>query len=67
MAKIATALGVKGYSASSGWTGPVVYPGDRFDLIWTIKKPYDEIDSVTSEGVPGLDTTPTGEVVPQTN
>jgi len=31
------------------------YPGDRFDQIWTLKAPYKEIDSFTSEHVPGLD------------
>lgn len=31
------------------------YPSDRFDLIWTIESPYDKINSVTSEDVPGLD------------
>ena len=63
--KIAAAIGIKGYSEASGWTGPVSYPGSRFDLIWTVKKPYDEIDSVTSEGVPNLDKTQTGDPVAQ--
>ena len=34
----------------------IEYPGDRFDIIWTIVKPYDEIVTVTSEGIEGLDT-----------
>jgi len=66
LAKIATALGVQGYAGSSGWSGPVEYPGDRFDLIWTVNPPYTEISTVTSEGVPGLDQTTTGDVVPKT-
>jgi hypothetical protein len=65
LAKIATAMGVQGYAESTGWTGDVVYPGDRFDLIWTVKDPYDVIDSVTSEGAEGLDQDRTGEVVAQ--
>ena len=31
------------------------YPGDRFDLIWTVPAPYTIITSVTSEGMPGVD------------
>jgi hypothetical protein len=31
------------------------YPGDRFDLIWTVPAPYTSITSVTSEGMPGVD------------
>ncbi|KAI9763552.1 MAG: hypothetical protein M1839_006378 [Geoglossum umbratile] len=46
LAKIAEALGVK---------GEVKYPDDRFDLIWTVPAPYKEIESVTSENIPGLD------------
>jgi hypothetical protein len=65
LAKIATALGVQGYADSSGWSGPVEYPGNRFDLIWTVNPPYTEISTVTSEGVVELDQTTTGEVVPQ--
>jgi hypothetical protein len=67
LAKIATALGINGYSEASGWTGPIDYPGERFDLIWTVKKPYEEIDSVTSEGVPGIDKTQPGETVTQSS
>ena len=37
----------------------IEYPGDRFDIIWTVVKPYDEIVAVTSEGIEGLDTPPT--------
>ncbi|KIW81520.1 hypothetical protein Z517_04545 [Fonsecaea pedrosoi CBS 271.37] len=44
--KIAKALGVEDVPE---------YPGNRFDLIWTIKPPYNKIDSITSENVPGLD------------
>ncbi|KAH1497074.1 hypothetical protein LV164_000555 [Aspergillus fumigatus] len=32
------------------------YPEDRFDLIWTLPFPYDNITDVRSEGCPGLDT-----------
>jgi len=52
LAKIAEALGVK---------GQVEYPGDRFDLIWKVEKPYKEIESTTSEDTPldaGLPTPP---------
>jgi hypothetical protein len=52
LAKIAEALGVK---------GQVEYPGDRFDLIWKVEKPYKEIESPTSEDTPldaGLPTPP---------
>jgi hypothetical protein len=66
LAKIATALGVEKYAKSTGWTGPVDYPDDRFDLIWTVPSPYDEIVSITSEGVQGLDSTASGQAVPQT-
>jgi hypothetical protein len=65
LAKIATALGVQGYAESTGWSGPVEYPGDRFDLIWTVNPPYTEITKVTSEGVGELDQTKTGGVVLQ--
>jgi hypothetical protein len=33
----------------------IEYPSERFDLIWTVVKPYDEIVDVTSEAIPGLD------------
>lgn len=65
LAKIATAMGVRGYAESTGWTGDVVYPDHRFDLIWTVKDPHDVIDSVTSEGVEGLDQDLTGKAVAQ--
>lgn len=31
------------------------YPGDRFDIIWTLNAPYNAIESWTSEACPGLD------------
>ncbi|KAL4869864.1 hypothetical protein BDV12DRAFT_70233 [Aspergillus spectabilis] len=31
------------------------YPDDRYDLIWTVPSPYDEITAETSEQCPGLD------------
>ncbi|KAG2418414.1 hypothetical protein HFD88_001515 [Aspergillus terreus] len=31
------------------------YPDERFDLIWTIPHPYDNITDVRSEACPGLD------------
>jgi hypothetical protein len=65
LAKIADNLGVEGYAAGTGWTGSVKYPGDRFDLIWTVRSPYKTIDSVTSEGVEGLDDEETGQPVKQ--
>jgi len=43
---IATAIGVQ---------NAPVYPEDRFDVIWTIEAPYDQIASVTSEHCPGID------------
>lgn len=46
LTKIAKAIGVKHAPE---------YPGDRFDIIWTISNPYHKIDSETSENVPGLD------------
>jgi hypothetical protein len=45
LADIAEALGVP----------HAEYPGDRFDLIWTVPAPYTSIVSVTSEGMPGVD------------
>lgn len=30
------------------------YP-DRFDIIWAIKPPYEKLDVIGSEDVPGLD------------
>lgn len=38
-----------------GVTDSVTYPSDRFDIIWAVKKPYDTLDLVGSEGIPGLD------------
>lgn len=46
MKSIAKALGAKGVDD---------YPGDRFDLIWTLPYEYKEIVSITSENCPGLD------------
>ncbi|KAJ5266548.1 hypothetical protein N7478_009356 [Penicillium angulare] len=31
------------------------YPDDRFDLIWTISYPYNDITEIVSEKCPGLD------------
>ena len=39
----------------------IEYPSDRFDIIWTVVKPYDEIIAVTSEGIEGLDDVATKE------
>lgn len=57
LAKIADKLGVK---------EKVVYPSDRFDVIWAVKEPYDVLQWVGSEGVPGLDdgVAPIGPVGP---
>jgi hypothetical protein len=33
----------------------ITYPSDRFDVIWAVKHPYDKLEVVGSEGVPGLD------------
>ena len=38
-----------------GEDGKIAYPDDRFDLIWTVPPPYTLIESVVSEGMPGLD------------
>jgi len=46
LADIAKALGAKKVTA---------YPGDSFDLIWTLNAPYKKISSITSENCPGLD------------
>lgn len=46
LAKIVEHLGVK---------ERVVYPEDRFDIIWEVKKPYHKLIWVGSEDVPGLD------------
>lgn len=61
LGKIIKDIGVKKYSKNvpealqNEVDGKIEYPDDRFDIIWTIKKPYDKIDSVTSEDVKGLD------------
>lgn len=31
------------------------YPEDRYDVIWTVPSPYDEITAENSENCPGLD------------
>jgi hypothetical protein len=46
---ITKALGVKGYSDKCGWTGEIEYPKKRFDLIWVVPPPYNEISLVQSE------------------
>jgi hypothetical protein len=60
LSKIIAKLGVEKYGkgvvdGNVNKHGEIEYPGDRFDVIWTIKKPYDEINEVSSENVPGLD------------
>jgi hypothetical protein len=55
LADIAKAIGVEGYATDSGWEGKVKYPDDRFDLIWVVPPPWEEITEVKSEEVPGLD------------
>ncbi|KAF4626167.1 hypothetical protein G7Y89_g11994 [Cudoniella acicularis] len=46
LSKIVEALGVQ---------EKVVYPSDRFDIIWAVKKPYETLEWVGSENIPGLD------------
>lgn len=58
MAKIVKEIGVVKYRkhVKDGYVndkGEVEYPGDRFDVIWTIETPYDAISKVSSEA--GLD------------
>jgi hypothetical protein len=55
LSAIAEAIGITAYGEGSGWSGPVVYPGDRFDLIWVVPPPWTEVVEVRSEKVPGLD------------
>ncbi|RAK98425.1 putative 60S ribosome biogenesis protein Rrp14 [Aspergillus ibericus CBS 121593] len=38
-----------------GYDDPPEYPDERFDLIWTIPYPYDNITDIRSERCPGLD------------
>ncbi|GCB22218.1 ribosomal RNA-processing protein 14 [Aspergillus awamori] len=38
-----------------GYEDPPEYPEDRFDLIWTIPFPYNNITDIQSEECPGLD------------
>ncbi|KAH9213340.1 hypothetical protein DL95DRAFT_390711 [Leptodontidium sp. 2 PMI_412] len=38
-----------------GVKGKVKYPGDRFDIIWAVREPYETLEWVGSEGVEGLD------------
>jgi len=40
-------LGVKGENTT--------YPGDRFDVIWAVRKPWETLEWVGSEGIKGLD------------
>ncbi|KAF5017352.1 hypothetical protein F66182_10725 [Fusarium sp. NRRL 66182] len=65
---VTKAIGIKGYAAATGWTGEVVYPDSRFDLIWVVPPPYTEITEVRSEKVLGLDnsvhTNANGDVTP---
>jgi len=48
-------MGVEKYAEKTGLTGKVKYQDDHFDLIWTVREPYVEVESVVSEAVPGLD------------
>ncbi|KAJ5585142.1 uncharacterized protein N7459_004942 [Penicillium hispanicum] len=41
-----------------GSEDPLEYPEDRFDLIWTIPYPYDNVTSTRSEECPRLDVRP---------
>jgi hypothetical protein len=52
---IAEALGVLGYAEETGEWGRIEWPKRRFDLIWVIEPPYDEITEIHYEMVPGLD------------
>ncbi|PYH99263.1 phosphoglycerate mutase family protein [Aspergillus ellipticus CBS 707.79] len=38
-----------------GYEDPPDYPEERFDLVWTIPFPYDNITNIHSERCPGLD------------
>ncbi|THC98333.1 hypothetical protein EYZ11_002194 [Aspergillus tanneri] len=38
-----------------GYEDPPEYPEDRYDLIWTLPFPYDNITDIRSEGCPDLD------------
>lgn len=44
----------------------VTYPSNRFDIIWAVREPYEALEWVGSEGVPGLDdnAAPVGPVGP---
>lgn len=55
LASIAEAIGITQYGDSSGWSGPVTYPGNRFDLIWVVPPPWTQVTEVRSEKVQGLD------------
>jgi len=46
LSKIVEKLGVK---------EEVVYPGERFDIIWEVKHPYETLEWVGSENVQGVD------------
>jgi len=66
LAKIAEALGVEKFAKDVDVKHhkKIEYPGDRFDIIWTVVKPYDQIVAVTSEGIPGLDDAVSMKTVP---
>ncbi len=38
-----------------GVSEPAKYPSTRFDIIWAVESPYDTLEWVGSEHVPGLD------------
>lgn len=59
LSDIAKAIGINGFAESSGWSGKLQYPGSRFDLIWVVPAPYDEITQVLSEDNLKLNTAPT--------
>lgn len=56
MANISAALGVTRFAEESGWAEYFVgYPHNRFDLIWVIPPPFDQIVKVEGEQIPVLD------------
>jgi hypothetical protein len=58
LSDIAKAIGIKGFEPSTGWLGKAEYPGSRFDLVWVVPAPYDEITQVLSEDTPGFHAVP---------
>jgi len=56
LAKIAEAMGVKRFAKDVDVEHhkKIEYPGDQFDLIWTVVSPYDEIVAVTKQNIPDL-------------